>query len=247
MRASAIEFRLRMVIMATILSVGAWSPWIGAWGSPRRISLLEWLSLELSRLGLVSFTDATPLVIVVASLIAAKGAILRIWGTAYLGAATVHQMNLKAGEVVTGGPFRFVRNPLYLGSACIVAAIAFILPPTGALFVAVLLTVFLIRLVLAEEAFLAAHLGPAYQAYLCAVPRFFPRLRTTTPPNGPAPQWGSAILAEVFPLGVFITLAFLSWRYDNQLMIKAILISFGLSLVARALVPRLPDAPGGSV
>jgi len=29
----------------------------------------------------------------------------------------------------------------------------------------------------------------------------------------------------------------LSWRYDNLLMIKAILISFGLSLVVRALIP----------
>ena len=29
----------------------------------------------------------------------------------------------------------------------------------------------------------------------------------------------------------------LSWRYDNTLMLRAILICFGLSLVVRALLP----------
>ena len=243
MRASAIEFRLRMLIMVVVIAVGAWAPWLGVSGTGRRVSLLEWLSLELSRLGLVSFTVATPLVIVVASLIAAKGVILRIWGTAYLGTVTVHHMNMKADEVMADGPFRYVRNPLYLGSMCMVGAITFILPPTGALFVAVLLSVFVVRLILAEEAFLTANLGPAYQAYLRAVPRLIPRLRTTLQPTRRTPQWGIAVLAEVFPIGVFFTLAFLSWRYDNQLMIKAILVSFGLSLVARALIPSVPDKP----
>jgi protein-S-isoprenylcysteine O-methyltransferase Ste14 len=243
MRASAIEFRLRMLIMVVVIAVGAWAPWLGVSGTGRRVSLLEWLSLELSRLGLVSFNVATPLVIVVASLIAAKGAILRIWGTAYLGTVTVHQMNMKADEVMADGPFRCVRNPLYLGSACVVGAITFILPPTGALFVALLLSVFVVRLILAEEAFLTAQLGPPYQAYLRAVPRLIPRLRTGLHPGRRTPQWGYAVLAEVFPIGIFMTLAFLSWRYDNQLMIKAILVSFGLSLVARALIPSVPDKP----
>jgi hypothetical protein len=39
------------------------------------------------------------------------------------------------------------------------------------------------------------------------------------------------------PIGVFITLAFLSWSYDNLLMVKAIIVSFGVSLIVRALLP----------
>src|ERR1700694_4365777 len=132
MRATAIEFRLRVLIMAVVIAVGAWSPWIAWLGSGRRISLLEWLSLELSRLGLVSFTYATPVVIVIASLIALLGAILRVWGTACLGADTVHHARMMAGVVVAGGPFRYVRNPLYLGSICVVGAVGFILTPTCA-------------------------------------------------------------------------------------------------------------------
>ena len=61
MGASAIEFRLRMVINAAIIILGFWAPWIDAWHIGRRMSLLEWLALELSRLGLTSFANATPL------------------------------------------------------------------------------------------------------------------------------------------------------------------------------------------
>jgi hypothetical protein len=47
-----------------------------------------------------------------------------------------------------------------------------------------------------------------------------------------------AVLAELTPIGVFIALAFVSWSYDARLIGRAILISFGASLVARALMPQ---------
>ena len=109
------------------------------------------------------------------------GAILRVWGTAYLGYGTVHHGQMQAGAVMAAGPYRYVRNPLYLGVWCMMAAMAFIMPPTGALFAMTLLTVFSLRLILGEEAYLSAQLGEPYQAYLRAVPRLIPRLRTTLP------------------------------------------------------------------
>ena len=60
MRATKLEFQLRMAINAAIIILGFWAPWIDAWGFGKRISLLEWLPLELSRLGLFSFTVASP-------------------------------------------------------------------------------------------------------------------------------------------------------------------------------------------
>lgn len=246
MRATKLEFRLRMAIIALIISLGFWSPWIEAWGLGKRHSLLEWLALELSRLGLVRFTVATPVVIIVAALIAAVAAGLRVWGTAYLGHGIVAHAQMQAGRVMADGPYRFVRNPLYLGTWLTIAAIAFLMPPTGALFAMVLLTVFLLRLILGEEAFLAAQLGEPYLAYLRAVPRIIPRLRLAPPSAGHKPRWLHGILAELFPIGVFIALAFLSWSYDNLLMIKAILISLGISLVVRALLPQTPTAPASA-
>jgi protein-S-isoprenylcysteine O-methyltransferase Ste14 len=243
MRATKIEFRLRMAIITAIIALGFWAPWIEAFGIGQRHSLLEWLALELSRLGLVRFTVATPVVIVMGALIAAVAAALRVWGTACLGPATVNHAEMQAGAVMADGPYRYVRNPLYLGLWCTVAAMAFIMPPTGALFTMVLLTVFLLRLILAEEAFLSSRLGEPYRAYLRTVPRLVPRLRGAPPGTGNKPRWVHAMLAELFPIGVFITLAALSWNYDNLLMIKAILVSFGISLVARALLPATPTVP----
>jgi hypothetical protein len=69
------------------------------------------------------------------------------------------------------------------------------------------------------------------------VPRLFPRLRTNLPEIPERPHWFRALLAETNPIGVFLILAVLSWRYENTIMIKAFLICFGFSLVMRALLP----------
>jgi len=243
MKASAIEYRLRVYIIATIVTLGYWAPWIEAWGIGRRNSLLEWLALELSRLGLLPFVAAVPAVIVVAALIAAKAVALRVWGTAYLGTFTVNHGQMKAGAVLADGPYRYMRNPLYLGTWCMVAAMAFLMPVSGALFAIVLLTFFQARLILAEEAFLSVQLGECYRAYLRDVPRLIPRLHTRLPSTGREPHWFRAVLAELCPIGVFLTLACLSWSYNNSLMVRAIIVSFGISLVARALLPVTRQDP----
>jgi protein-S-isoprenylcysteine O-methyltransferase Ste14 len=245
MRASKIEFRLRTLINATIILMGFWAPWIGsgsAWaGFGPHVSLLEWLSLRATRLGLLPFSVAVPLVIGVAALVAAIGGVLRVCGSAYLGAGTVHSFEMKAGALMAAGPFRFVRNPLYLGVWFMVAALAFLMPPTGALFTMVLITVFLVRLILGEERFLAEQIGEPYLAYKQAVPRIVPRFRGAPAAAGRKPQWVRGALSELTPIGVFVALAFCSWSYDNQLMIKVIVISYGLSLVVRATLMGKTD------
>jgi len=223
--------------MAVIVSLGFWSPWIEAWGIGSRISLLEWSALELSRLGLLSFTRATPFVIVVAAAVAALGAILRVWAAAWLGPGIVNNLEMKASDVMAGGPFRYVRNPLYLGTGLMVVAMSFAMPVSGALFTLVLISSFQLRLIFGEEAFLAGRLGEPYQDYRRRVPRLFPRLRANLPASHEHPRWGRALLTEANPIGVFLILAVLSWRYENTLMVKAFLICFGVSLVLRALVP----------
>jgi protein-S-isoprenylcysteine O-methyltransferase Ste14 len=237
MRASQIEFRLRMGIMAAIICLGFWSPWIETWGIGRRISLLEWSALELSRLGLFRFTVTTPAVIVCAAIIAALAAALRVWGTAWLGPGVVNNFDMKAGVVMAGGPFRYVRNPLYIGTWLMVVAMSFDMPVTGAFFAVIAIAFFLLRLILGEEAFLAGQLGEPFQLYLRSVPRLFPRLRTNLPSVTGQPHWGWALLAEINPIGVFLIVAILSWRYEDTLMIKAFLVSFGISLVLRAFLP----------
>jgi protein-S-isoprenylcysteine O-methyltransferase Ste14 len=245
MRASAIEFRLRMFINTAIIVLGFWAPWTEPLGIGRRTPLLEWLALHLSRLGLLPFSTAVPVVIMVGAVLAAIAMTLRVWGTATLGPGTVADPDMQAGAVMASGPYRYVRNPLYLGIWFMAAAMTLLMPPTGALVAMILITIFLFRLILAEENFLTAHLGEPYTQYLRTVPRLIPRLRTPLPATINKPQWTRAFLAELTSIGIFISLAFLSWSYDRTLMIKAILVSFGASLVVRALMPvsrTMPDS-----
>src|ERR1700677_2670389 len=90
MKASAIEFRLRMWIQIVIVFLGFWAPWLGPLDWSGRISALAWLAMEISRLGIASFSVATPVVIVAGALAALVGAVLRVCGAAYLGYGIVH-------------------------------------------------------------------------------------------------------------------------------------------------------------
>ena len=62
------------------------------------------------------------------------------------------------------------------------------------------------------------------------MPRLIPRLRTPLKPTGRQPRWLVAVLSELNAIGVFVTLAFLSWGYDNWLMVRAIIVSFGAGI-----------------
>lgn len=234
MGATKIEFRLRMATMFAILTLGFTAPWIQ---HGPRIPLIEWLPLEFSRHSHVSFAVATPIVIVIAALIAAKAMVFRVWGAAYLGPATVIHGQMRGDSLVASGPYRYLRNPLYIGLWAMTYALAFLMPPTGALFVAIVVPLFLLRLTLGEEAFLTGELGQPYVDYLRAVPRLVPRLRTSLPSSAGKPQWLRALLSEFTSIGVFLALAVFSWSYDLLLMVKVILVCFGISLVARALLP----------
>lgn len=53
----------------------------------------------------------------------------------------------------------------------------------------------------------------------------------------------AAVLSELWPVGYAIGFAVLAWHYNPQLLIKVLIVAFGLSLVGRALVPaRAPIA-----
>ena len=237
MKASALEFRLRMIIQLVIVILGFWAPWQsnGARGLSPGISTLEWLALKLFHTGLMSFSEAASGVIVAGALAAGAGAWLRVWGAASLGYATVHQGQMQGGKLVAAGPYRYVRNPLYLGGWFMFLALALLMPPSGALVALILITVHFLRLILGEEAFLAAKLGEPYREYLAKVPRLLPSLRPCLPPAASKPQWVVAALTEIFPIGLFFTFAVLAWRFNRLLMLQGVIFSFGLSLVMKAV------------
>lgn len=243
MRTAKIVFRLRTVIMLASVMAGFWAPWIKTLGIGRRISLWEWLALEASRQGHISFTVAVPLFIGIGALLAAAGVILRVWGAAYLGINTVGNKKMLADVVLTDGPYRFMRNPLYAGSWFMFAAMAFLMPVTGAVIAVTLLTILFLRLILDEEAFLGGEFGPPYHDYLRSVPRLFPTLRsvlgrTGAKPSGRQPQWMNAVLSQFMAIGTFITLAVFYWDRNIWLLAKVLFGCLIVSLLAQNLWRR---------
>jgi protein-S-isoprenylcysteine O-methyltransferase Ste14 len=235
MRATNLEFRLRMWIMIVLIFAGFWAPWSPALGLEPKTTTLGWLALELARTGLVPFSVAAPAVVAFGVLTSAIGAWLRVWGAAYLGYTTVHHKDMQGSAMMADGPYRFLRNPLYLGGWFMVVAICLLMPVAGAPVSLVLMTVFFLRLILAEEAFLAPRMGQPYLDYLKAVPRLCPLPGRSLPPANHKPNWPVAAVTEVNPIGIFLAFAVLGWRYDIQLMLKAILVSFGLAMVLRGV------------
>ena len=117
---------------------------------------------------------------ILAVVLAALGAGFRLWGTAYLGRTVVFDKAMQAGEVVAAGPYRYVRNPLYLGSMLTALAVSILMPASGALFFVVALSIFVVRLALGEEAFLKAKIGDAYVEYCRRVRRWLPSIVAAT-------------------------------------------------------------------
>jgi protein-S-isoprenylcysteine O-methyltransferase Ste14 len=238
MKASALEFRLRFLIHVAVVVLGFWAPWNYAVHLDRAGSLWLPAAIALERTGWISLTGASNVLLGAAILLALAAAVLRTWGAAYLGSAVVQDTAMQAGRVVADGPYRYLRNPLYLGTWLHMFALGLLMPPSGAVFAVVLIGVEQLRLIGAEEEFLARTLGQAYLDYKAKVPSLLPSLRARVPASGARPAWGMAVLGEIYVWGVVAAFVTVGGRYNAGLVTQGVLIALGASLVARALVPK---------
>jgi protein-S-isoprenylcysteine O-methyltransferase Ste14 len=237
MKATLFEFRFRLLILATIYFLGFTAPW-DYWLHWDSIRTWQLLASWPARSGWLTFSTATIAVLLFGILSAVVAALLRTWGTAYLSPSVVQDSAMHGEGVIAAGPYRYVRNPLYLGTFIHTFALALLMPPTGAIFCIVAVFLFQLRLIAGEESFLTAKLGEPYQAYCAKAPRILPSLSPRVPPSTLQPNWSIALLGEIYMWGVVITFAVLGWRYNSMLLIKGVLISLGLSLIVRAFLPK---------
>ncbi len=123
-------------------------------------------------------------------------ALLRTWATAYLHATVVHDDRLHTEALVASGPYRYVRNPLYLGGLLLAAGLAPLASRTGALVILAGVVAITLALIDVEERELTSAQGASYASYRRAVPRLVPALSPRVAPSGLAPHWGQAFLGE---------------------------------------------------
>lgn len=147
---------------------------------------------------------ALHIVFAIAALIMFAAVLVRIWGSAYLSREVVHDQAVHSEILHADGPYRHVRNPLYLGNILMAWAMSFFLPVIGSPIVVIGIPLFCYRLIGREEAALAAEHGESYRAFVKAVPRLWPSLGARIPSGGSKPDWRSGLAAEAF----FMSFAF---------------------------------------
>jgi protein-S-isoprenylcysteine O-methyltransferase Ste14 len=125
-------------------------------------------------------------------------ALMRNWGSAYLGRVVVHDHAVHVENLRADGPYRHVRNPLYFGNVLMSVAMSQIAPVVGCAVMIIGITVFCCRLIGREEAALEAQQGERYRAFMRAVPRLWPSFRARIPASGGVPDWINGLSAEAF-------------------------------------------------
>lgn len=221
MKASAWEFRHRALLNGAVFVAGF------AVASARPGAVTAWLarvpgSAPVSALTVRAVCDAATLVLILA-------AGIRTWGTAYLGAPVVFDSGVRTDALVADGPYRYVRNPLYLGTILLGAGLGVLAGPPGWAVIVLGLCLVQVRLVAREEAALAEQLGDVVRAYRARVPRWLPALRPRVPAGGARPDWKGAWLGEAPMWGfaaamgsVAVTLSF--WPFRVLLVVSLVLL-----------------------
>ena len=196
MRASDFEFRNRFFLIGLLFGVSFF-----CYSFDRVNSAAALVSAIVGKdLNLNTATDrhALQVVLAMAALIVAGSAMIRTWATAYLRSDVVHDRELHAEGIVADGPYRYVRNPLYLANVVMSVGMGLLASRLG--FAVLVLGMLLItyRLIGREEEELLGAQEEHYRAYRAAVPRLLPSLSPRLPSAGTHPRWGQAWLGEAF-------------------------------------------------
>ncbi len=150
--------------------------------------------------------------LVVGCVLVGLGEAIRFWASGYL---------LKTKELVTAGPYRYTRNPLYLGRLLILSGLCIMtnLPAYGSWIALVVGWAFFFGYYLprkerVEPARLAALHGEAFTSYFRAVPALFPALRPY--PNPSPGSWSAARMRRnreyMMVVGLLLVAGYFLWR-----------------------------------
>ena len=229
MRATDFEFRYRFFIIVGVFVLGFFAYRVDP------INVAIWLGHIASGdplSGVVSPWAVRAFLILGTGLVFAAAA-LRTWASACLGADVVGDSVVRSEALVANGPFRYVRNPLYLGLILLAAGIGFAASRLGWLVLVAGTTLFLMRLTFREEAALQEKQGNAYAQFVTQVPRLFPSFTPRLPAGTTEPRWGQAFTGEMMMWGLVISMGLLAATQSAKLFQQTVALCFVAYAVVR--------------
>lgn len=180
-------------------------------------SLLRWrisLGFIATLVYLAVARPASAAVLGLAAVLVLAGCALRAWAAGHLD---------KGRQVTTGGPYAYIRNPLYVGSFVIGLGFCTVLwrtplPVSSGILWSIFLFAFGVvyaRKVRSEERELDLVFPDTYRAYFRNVPPFFPWKGRAGSPDGPAFSWTLYLRNREYQclLGSLALFAVLGLRY----------------------------------
>jgi protein-S-isoprenylcysteine O-methyltransferase Ste14 len=234
MKASDWEFRNRALIFGLIFAFSF--PLYAVDHQNAAAVLAEWLSI---RIGLGADLLAR-LLFAFAALLLVVAAFIRTWSSAYLHAGVVYAADVKTESLVADGPYRCVRNPLYLANVLMAVSLGAMMSRTGCVVAVVAMLAFCYRLILREESELRASQGEPYERYRKTVPRLWPSLRPLIASSARQAKWGAGFAAEFWYWGIAVAVTAFAITLNTTPFFVILGASIALFWVSSWLLRRKP-------
>ena len=158
--------------------------------------------------------------VVFGALLMAAGELLRLAAVSYTGPA-IRNQEIYREELVTNGPFAYLRNPVYFGNLLLYSGASILSGawlPYLLYIVIIFFSLYYIFCIRFEEEQLGGVFGRPYDDYLNMVPRFFPRLSAYPDRGNKKADLKAGIKGETttfLTIGAFLLLTWLKWLFMN--------------------------------
>ena len=149
----------------------------------------------------LQFGHAVRTILAFGTILVLLAALVRSWATAYLHSTVVHDADIHSERLLAEGPYRYLRNPLYLGNILMAAGIGLLASRLGFFVIVLGNLIIVLRLIRREEAGLLASQGESYRCYYEAVPSLLPAFRPRVPAGSGQPNWRDGFFGESFVWG----------------------------------------------
>jgi protein-S-isoprenylcysteine O-methyltransferase Ste14 len=226
MIAGDVEYRFRAWVIAVIFFAAFEFYWRD------HVSAAAAIAALLTRGGGHAHAVET-LILAMGAALTLAAAALRTWAAAYMRSEVVHDPRVHDTRLVADGPYRYVRNPLYLGTILLALGIAVAASRSGFVVLVTAIVLFTYRLTRREERALAAMQGESYRRYLATVPRLLPSLRPRVAAGGMQPRWGQAIRGELFMWAFAMTFVLFVMTGRTRLLMWGCIVATAMVLLMR--------------